>query len=498
MKRILNSTILLLSINLITINSNAQGGTQLLSFDAQTAGRGGTSTGVFDNPSLIINNPAGLSFLKSAQLDVSFSLLSPSVHFKNTLNDAEGKSNAFPLFSIGYAAKPQKNFTYGFGIYTQGGLGADFSLNHYLYKDNSGNYTPQAYHSKFAVLQGGGSVAYKLSKKFSVGATATVVYSQLEFQEPFSVPPSLLKGVVQPGVTFGDFFSANPPNGLGYSELIANASIKGLTAYGFNGKIGFAYKPTNKISIGLTYSTPVTLNYKGGTASLDMNAQFNDAFGRVVSGIIQQSPGTTQQQAQQQAAAQFTGLGIDLSKGAADNYDATAKLTLPQSISIGASVEASSKTRIATDVQWVNWADAFNTLDISLTNGTNPNVNRLLGTNGTFNYSFPLNWKNSVVIKTGAEYDINNNITLRGGYIYSSNPVPASTAFPLFPAIVEHHITLGGSFGILKAVKLNLTYEHAFKNDETSSAKSDVGTQYNNSLSSLSTDVYHVSISWKL
>lgn len=500
MKQSIASGALLLLLATHSLKSSSQTGTRLTSVDALTAGRGGTSTGTFDNPSLIINNPAGLSFLSSAQLDASFALLAPSTHFQNGINNTDGKKNIFPLFSLGYAAKPGKKFIYGLGIYTQGGLGADFTLNHYLYKDNTGNYAAQDYHSKFAVLQGGGSLAYKFNNQFSAGITATVVYSQLEFGEPFSVPPALLQGVINPqtGATFGNFFSAAPPNGLGYTELVAGASIKGLTALGFNGKIGLAYKPAKNVSIGLTYSLPVTLNYKSGTATLDMNAQFNDAFGRVVAGIIQQTPGTTPQQAQQQAASQFSQLGIDLTKGAADNYSAKAKLTLPQSIAAGISVEASKKLRLSADAEWINWADAFNTLDISLSGGTNTNVNRLLGTSGTISIPFPLQWKNAVVIRTGAEYSALNALTVRAGYVYSSNPVPASTVFPLFPAIVEHHLTLGASLKLSGAANLNLAYEHAFNNNQSASSASLAGAQYNNSISSLSTNVYNVSVSWKL
>ena len=76
---------------------NAQNGTRLIGFDAVTVGRGGTSVGVFDNPSLIMNNPAGLSFLKSSQADLSISVMEPTVHFENSINNTYGKDNLFPL-----------------------------------------------------------------------------------------------------------------------------------------------------------------------------------------------------------------------------------------------------------------------------------------------------------------------------------------------------------------------------------------------------------------
>jgi len=61
---------------------------------------------------------------------------------------------------------------------------------------------------------------------------------------------------------------------------------------------------------------------------------------------------------------------------------------------------------------------------------------------------------------------VNATNVLRAGYNYGKNPVPDANLNPLFPATVEHHVTLGygltlGQWGV------NLAYEHAFKNTQT-------------------------------
>ncbi|CAN5419370.1 TonB-dependent receptor [soil metagenome] len=488
-------------ILLATLPLFAQNGTRLIGYDAVTSGRGGTSTGFFDNPSLMMNNPGGLSFMKSRQLDLSFSLMSPTVHFQNSINNTEGKSNLFPMGSLSFSNKPSKKITYAFGIFTQGGMGADFNLNHELYKTETGAYVTQPYHSKFAVMQGGGSLAYKLTDKFSVGITANLLYSQMEFHMPMSMPPSILKGVInrQTGFTFGDMFSASPEmGGLGYSEVVASANMYSLTSLGFNGKIGLAYKANEKFSAGISYSLPVNLNYKNGKTDMDMTYQLNDAFGKVVGGIMEQYPETTPQQAQVMAMTMFSQLGIDLSKGAKDVYNASASFGLPQSVATGVMYAPVNKLRLALDAEWINWKNAFDKMDISLTGGTNSNINRMLGTAGTINMPFPLNWENTVVIRTGAEYDVSKNFTLRTGYVHGSNPVPAATIFPLFPAIVKHHITAGASVKLSKSFALNAAYEYAFNNSQTATFKSLVGNEYNNSTSQLKNSIYHASISWLL
>lgn len=482
---------------LASLTSSAQNGTRLIGFDAVTSGRGGTSTGFFDNPSLMMNNPAGLSFLKSNQADLSVSLMAPDVHFQNTLNNSSGKYNLFPLGCLSYAKKYSDKISFGIGIFTQGGMGADFDLYHALYTDLNGNYFTQKYHSKFAVMQGGGSFAYKLTNHLSLGVTADLVYGQVEFQMPMAMPPSMMKGEITGKGTFGDLFSAPASSGgLGYSEVVASANLQNLTALGFNGKIGLAYKPNDRFSMGINYSLPINLTYKNGTADMDMSYQLNNAMSRVMAGIIEEYPGTSQEQAQQMAMTMFSQMGIDLTKGAADKFDAKAKFGLPQSVAAGVFFSPAKKLRLALDAEWINWANAFDKMDISLTNGTNPNISKMMGTSGSISMAFPMYWKNTVVIRSGVEYDVVPSLVLRGGYAYGNNPVPSSTVFPVFPAVVKHHLTLGGSYKISKAVVLNAAYEHAFNNDQKAAATSLVGSEYNNSISSLENNIFHMSVSW--
>jgi long-chain fatty acid transport protein len=191
-------------------------------------------------------------------------------------------------------------------------------------------------------------------------------------------------------------------------------------------------------------------------------------------------------------------MGIDLSKGAKDTYDASAGFGLPQSVAAGLSYAPSKKWRLAIDAEWINWEKAFDKMDISLTGGTNENINTMMGTEGKIDMPFPMYWKNTVVIRTGAEYAVSGSFTARAGYAYGSNPVPSSTVFALFPAIVQHHATAGATVSISKAFAINAAYEYAFKAEQKADAESLVGNEYNNSTSSLQNSIFHISVSWKL
>ncbi len=88
---------LLLTLLAAIIAVNAQNGTRMLGFDARSMGRAGTSIGVFDSYELMMTNPAGLSFLDNSSINANISLMAPTVHFQNTINDATGKKSLFPM-----------------------------------------------------------------------------------------------------------------------------------------------------------------------------------------------------------------------------------------------------------------------------------------------------------------------------------------------------------------------------------------------------------------
>jgi len=123
-----------------------------------------------------------------------------------------------------------------------------------------------------------------------------------------------------------------------------------LKAFGFNGKLGIAYKPNDRFSFGVNYTLPVNLTYKNGSASMDMTYQMNDAYGKVVSMIMQQNPGMSVDEAQKQAMNLFNQMGIDFSKGAKDQYDAQAKFGLPQSLAARCLLFTRQKTK--TCIRW--------------------------------------------------------------------------------------------------------------------------------------------------
>ncbi len=489
---------LMLSFLFISSAVFAQNGTRMVDFNAKSLGRGGTSIGNFDTPGLMMTNPAGISFLENSMLDANLSLMLPSLHFKNNLNDTEGDDNVFPLPSLAYVNKyDESKFSWGLGFFTYGGMGADFTLDHALFRNQDGSFNQQEYHSQLASFQGGLSAAYKFNEMISAGVSLHLVYSTLEFWMPYSLNPSIMQGTAMPGMTFGQIFSAPPSmGGFGYDEVTASAEMSGLTGLGFNGKIGFAFKFNEKLTLGLSYTSPTNMTFKNGSASMDMTAQLNDAFGKAIQGYMMQNPGASQQEAQQAIMQQFGGMGVDLQQGVKAEYDLETKLNFPQSIGFGLAYKASDNFSLSFDLEWLNWEAAFDEMKLALSNGNNSNINTMLGNEGNFEMTFPLNWENSIIAKIGGEFMASEALTLRLGYAYGSNPVPESTIFPVFPAIVENHIMLGGSYQFTNSFAAHLAYEMVMNNELTAENESLIANEYNASTSELATNLFHIAFTY--
>jgi len=500
----------------------AQNGTIPVGYNARSFGRGGTSIGFFDNVGLMMSNPAGLSFLNEQVFDINAIIMLPSPTFKNykknangtptttLLNDASGYKDPFVLPSAGYVHKfKDSKFTLGLGFFTVGGMGAEFDLNHELFVNRDPNgfptttdtYNKQKYRSRYMVMQGGLTGAYKITDKFSVGVSAHLVYSTIGFNNPFSLSPTVMQGMTPLGITFGKMFSMSPAQGgLGYSEVTSSADMKDLKAFSFNGRIGLAYKFSDKFTAGLNFSSPVPLNFKNGVANMDMGAQFVDAFERVAHGYMQ--AGVPRGAAVDSATRKFTALGLDLTKGYSAQYDITNDFEVPMSLGFGCMISPENNFRLALDVEWINWSKSAKSMKLSLTNGQNSNINKVLGQGGAGQaplvVDFPLNWGDAVLVKIGGEYDFSKTFTLRLGYAYGNNPIPSTTINPIVPANLVHHITAGSTFNLTKRALINLGLEYGLKNEQLSDTPNLVASEYNGSTTALQNLLGHISVTYFL
>jgi long-chain fatty acid transport protein len=151
---------------------------------------------------------------------------------------------------------------------------------------------------------------------------------------------------------------------------------------------------------------------------------------------------------------------------------------IPSMITAGVSIQATPKTTFAIDVARINYTDVKS---ISNKNNTGSLQGQLIGQAlGQIPRGTPLQgpllgdddgagfgWKDQNVIKVGVKHQLNNKLTLMGGWNHGKAPIGEDqTAFNvLAPATVEDHLTLGLDVKLTNKSKLTVSYMHAFENE---------------------------------
>ncbi|MBL4613608.1 MAG: outer membrane protein transport protein [Magnetovibrio sp.] len=121
----------------------------------------------------------------------------------------------------------------------------------------------------------------------------------------------------------------------------------------------------------------------------------------------------------------------------ADNYNGgvfTDSIDTPTQVTAGFAFDPTASTTIAADFKLIRWSEA-NTI------GNHPYAN---------NTSAGFGWIDQKIIKLGVEHAVDEALTLRAGISHGNSPIQQATVTAnfLFPAIIETHFTVGGSYDI--------------------------------------------------
>jgi long-chain fatty acid transport protein len=161
------------------------------------------------------------------------------------------------------------------------------------------------------------------------------------------------------------------------------------------------------------------------------------------------------------------------------HFNSLATLCWPATVGIGIKQDLTTRQRVSLDVVWVDWADAFKDINIELNDSSNPIFTHYLGQ--VFNQSIPVNWWDSVSVRTGYEWFYSDSSVVRLGYIYTSGTIPSSTLTPWIPATLENTFTIGWGTTLPDAWHLDLAYQYSFGPQRTVGTSALVGGDFSNS-----------------
>jgi len=252
------------------------------------------------------------------------------------------------------------------------------------------------------------TVSYAITDKLSVGAGLTILaYGAVNLQKDIPLPSST-----------------------------GHITLDGKTKTGFGVNAGIFFKPSDKLSIGVSYRSKIDAKVEGGDLKLE--------------GIPNNPPLSTR----------FT----------ADKFDAT--LPLVASYNIGVGVMPTDKLTLAFDVNFTEWS-AYRNLQFDFTKDGNPAV---IG--GNTSSVSKRNYEDALTFRLGGQYKVTDNFTARLGGAYDFTPVQEGYATPETPDNDRLIGTAGLTYQVSEnfGIDASFMYQHVMKRTQTEGQLLDNGT----------------------
>ncbi|YCM42210.1 outer membrane protein transport protein [Verrucomicrobiaceae bacterium 227] len=347
----------------------------------------------------------------------------------SSMRDGEG---AYP--DLAMAWRLNRQLVLGLGASPISGLEAEWN-----YLDAPGgiggiSYGELNHESRFVAVRLAAGLGWQVTDRWALGLSVGAVRSEIDFNAPF-------------------IFQTNP--------ALANAKVDlDLETDGWAPSVEFGslFQASPDWTFGSRVKLPVTLDNEG-KAGVDFSAQLPPL-----------------------------GFGGAPPLNA---YDARAKTQLPLTIGAGASWQATERLSLGLWVDWHQWSESYDTFAVDLSGGSNGVINGAIGRDVPD--GIPLDWKDRFVVSVGAEYELSEEWTIRGGWRYGESPIPGDLVTPLNGAILEQALTAGASWS-RGDWQVDLGYGYEFAPSAKVGVSGYNAGEYSNS--SLEVEVHQASVSF--
>jgi long-chain fatty acid transport protein len=140
-------------------------------------------------------------------------------------------------------------------------------------------------------------------------------------------------------------------------------------------------------------------------------------------------------------------------------FDTRMDIVWPRTVGLGARHEFSPTSILGIDVIWFDWSHAFDNIDIRFQNPTSPVFGAVVGTR--YDERFPLHWRDTISVRIGHEFFLENDRVIRLGYVHHRNPIPDATLTPFIQTTIEHGLSAGYGW-LWNVYQINLAYQYNF------------------------------------
>jgi long-chain fatty acid transport protein len=145
--------------------------------------------------------------------------------------------------------------------------------------------------------------------------------------------------------------------------------------------------------------------------------------------------------------------------GAGPTSAGTASIIYPPSLTMGIAYSRFKPFTFEFDTTWTGWS-SYSKQKV--------NLDTPISVNGvpTTTITTPKNWHDTWAFRFGANYEVNEWMKLRAGYIYDLTPVPDSSFDPQVPDANRHIFTVGQDLKILRFT-LGIAYNYILSESRT-------------------------------
>lgn len=352
----------------------ATNGLNLIGFGTESVTMGGADIAVARDTSAMNTNPAGLTQISDRMVEFYGAVgKTLDAGYRDSLGNDPGADVLVYAMDFGYA-RHLANRDVTVGFGVFAQGGSGVEYDDLL----TAVGTRDEFASDYRVAKVTPSIAYQVDDRLSIGATLALIYAEIE-QRIF--PETSVFNPVDPRQSL-----------LGYELKDAHDTAP-------SAKLGVRYEYSPELTLAATYTTKTDLTLE------------SDRF-----------------------VHNLTGLGL----GEVTYRDAELRgLAQPQEIAVGIAFRPRPQLLVSAEVNWINWADALNKVEISAARPDNPFAP------ASVLIASDMDWRDQYVVSAGFAYEVSPRTILRAGYNYGRNPIPDRNLTPLFATVAEHHVTLG-------------------------------------------------------
>lgn len=189
---------------------------------------------------------------------------------------------------------------------------------------------------------------------------------------------------------------------LAEAEILLEGSAKPTFGYNF----GVLWKPFNVLSVGVTYRSSADYEFEGTATAKSEQSQ---VLGLLPSG------------------------------------DIIAKFKQPNQLAFGLAYQATNNLTVTSDFQYIGWS-SYDSLKVDFVNPVYADL------------ASPKEYKNTYIIRFGAEYQYSSDLSLRCGLLYDNNPTPDERLDPSLPDSDRIGLTLGAGYQVTQNFNVGLSY----------------------------------------